>query len=114
MNLSEAKRAWLITDTHLGVRNSSQEWLQIMKEFFYDFFIPLVKKEKKPGDILIHCGDVFDSRHSLNLFVLNEAIQIFEDLSKISFAFALARQGTQYSWSLILKKLTFFNAYLIS
>lgn len=83
MDLSTHKRAWMITDTHLGVRNSSLEWLEIMKEYFYDFFIPLLKKEKKEGDFLIHLGDVFDSRHSLNLLVMNEGLTIFEEISKI-------------------------------
>ena len=73
----------MITDTHLGVRNSSVEWLEIMKEYFHNFFIPLLKKEKKEGDFLIHLGDVFDSRHSLNLLVMNEGISIFEEISKI-------------------------------
>jgi DNA repair exonuclease SbcCD nuclease subunit len=82
-DLSNYKRAWMITDTHLGVRNSSTEWLEIMKEYFYDFFIPLLKREKKPGDFLVHVGDVFDSRHSLNLLVMNEGINIFEEISKV-------------------------------
>jgi len=83
MDLSKCKRAWMITDTHLGVRNGSTEWLEIMKEYFHDFFIPLIKKEKKEGDFLIHLGDVFDSRHSLNLLVMNEGLSIFEEISKI-------------------------------
>lgn len=73
----------MITDTHFGVRNSSIEWLDIMKEYFYDFFIPLLKREKKEGDFLVHVGDVFDSRHSLNLLVMNEGISVFEEISKV-------------------------------
>lgn len=83
MDLSKYKRAFLITDTHIGVRNSSVEWLDITKEYFYKFFIPLLKKEKRDGDFLIHVGDVFDSRHSLNLFALNLALEVFEEISKI-------------------------------
>ena len=83
MDLKNYKRAWMITDTHLGVRNNSIEWLEIMKEYFQNFFIPLLKREKKEGDFLVHVGDVFDSRHSLNLLVMNEGISIFEEISKI-------------------------------
>ena len=83
MDLSKYKRSWILADTHLGVRNSSIEWLEIMKEYFHDFFIPLLKREKKDGDFLIHLGDVFDSRHSLNLLIMNEGISIFEEISKI-------------------------------
>ena len=77
------KRAFCIGDTHLGVRNGSVEWLDIMKEYFYGFFIPLLRKESRPGDFLIHVGDVFDSRHSLNLLIMNEGMDIFEQIAKI-------------------------------
>jgi DNA repair exonuclease SbcCD nuclease subunit len=83
MNLENYNRAFMITDTHLGVRNSSTEWLDIMKSYFYDFFIPLLKSEKREGDFLIHLGDVFDSRHSLNLLVMNDGLTIFEEIAKI-------------------------------
>ena len=83
MDLKNYKRAWMITDTHLGVRNNSIEWLDIMKEYFQNFFIQLLKREKKEGDFLVHVGDVFDSRHSLNLLVMNEGISIFEEISRI-------------------------------
>lgn len=76
-------RCWLITDTHLGIKNSSNEWIEIHREFFYDWFFPLVRKNYKEGDILIHLGDLFDSRQSLNLKVLNMVIEIFEELSSI-------------------------------
>ena len=83
LNTNNIKRAFLISDTHFGVRNSAFEWLDIIKEYFYDYFIPLLKSESKEGDILIHCGDVFDSRHSLNLFAMNLAMEIFEEIAKI-------------------------------
>lgn len=79
----ELKRAWIISDTHFGVRNSSQEWLEIMKDYFQNFFLPLLRREGKPGDFVMHCGDVFDSRHSLNLLVMNEAMHIFEQMAEI-------------------------------
>ena len=84
MDLTNHKRAWMITDTHLGVRNGSIEWLEIMKEYFNNFFIPLLKREKQEGDFLVHVGDVFDSRHSLNLLIMNEGITIFEEIAKMN------------------------------
>jgi DNA repair exonuclease SbcCD nuclease subunit len=76
-------RCWLITDTHFGIKNSSNEWIDIQKSFFYDWFLPIVRDNYKDGDILIHLGDLFDSRQSINLRVLNMGIDLFEDLSKI-------------------------------
>ena len=83
MDSSKIKRVWMITDTHLGVRNSSEDWIQIMRKYFFEWFIPLVKKEYKPGDALVHLGDVYDSRQSINLKVLNLCVEIFSELSKI-------------------------------
>jgi DNA repair exonuclease SbcCD nuclease subunit len=76
-------RIWFITDTHLGIRNSSNTWIEIMEDYFHNFFIPLVEKHWKPGDVLFHLGDVYDSRQSINLRVLNSGVNIFEKLSKI-------------------------------
>jgi len=83
MDKIDAKRIWLITDTHFGVRNNSGEWMEIISEYFNDWFIPLVKKNYQPGDILVHLGDVYDSRQSLNLKVLNLGIDVFEKLSEV-------------------------------
>jgi DNA repair exonuclease SbcCD nuclease subunit len=77
------KRAIIISDTHLGARSNSMEWLDMMKDWFYEDFIVKVKEIYQPGDILIHCGDVFDNRQSVNLLVLHEGIRLFEELSRI-------------------------------
>lgn len=77
------KRAFLVTDTHFGVRNNSVEWMDIQKDYFYNFLIPLIKKELRDGDVLIHLGDVFDSRQAINLRVLDLSMEIFETISKI-------------------------------
>lgn len=83
MNLSQAKRVFLISDTHFGCRANSREWLNVIKDYFYNFFIPFVIENYKEGDVLFHLGDMFDNRQSVNLFVLKEVIDIFEKLSEI-------------------------------
>jgi DNA repair exonuclease SbcCD nuclease subunit len=83
LNFPDIKRVIFITDTHLGVRNNSNDWIQIHEDYFKNWFIPLCKKIYRPGDCLVHLGDVYDSRQSLNLKVLNLGIEIFEELSKI-------------------------------
>lgn len=79
----EAKRVWFITDTHLGVRNNSNEWLDQMREYFFDWFFPLVEKHYQTGDILVHLGDYFDSRQSINLKVLDLGVEIAEKASSV-------------------------------
>ena len=78
-----AKRVWFITDTHLGVRNNSNEWIDYIRDYFFNWFFPLVRKNYQPGDVLFHLGDFFDSRQSLNLKVLNLGIEIAEEMSSI-------------------------------
>lgn len=83
METNEIKRAWIISDTHFGARNNSVEWLNNMIAYFEDFFIPKVKENYKKGDILIHCGDVYDNRQSVNLLVLHRTISLFEKFREI-------------------------------
>ena len=80
---NKAKRVFFITDTHLGVRNNSNEWIDLIRSYFFDWFFPLVRKEWKPGDVLIHLGDFYDSRQSVNLKVLNLGVDVAEEFSKI-------------------------------
>jgi len=79
----DAKRVWLVSDTHFGVRSNSREWMDIMENFFMNQFIPLLKEHGRPGDIVVHCGDTFDSRQSINLYVMNKAIHIMEAITNI-------------------------------
>ena len=83
MKEKDVKRIWFITDTHLGVRNNSNDWIEIIRDYFFNWFFPLVRENYKPGDVLFHLGDFFDSRQSINLKVLNLGIEISEELSKI-------------------------------
>ncbi len=77
------KRIFMISDTHLGCRSNSVLWLNIIEDYFFNFFIPFAKENYKPGDVLFHLGDVFDNRQSLNLAAQNLGIRVFEELSNI-------------------------------
>lgn len=76
-------RAFIIADTHLGMRSSSVEWLEMVVDWFATDFIPKAKALARPGDILVHCGDVFDNRQSINLLVQNRGMWIIEELAKV-------------------------------
>lgn len=81
-HVPSATRIWFISDTHLGVRNNSSEWIDIIDEYFDQFFFPTVQENIQPGDILVHAGDFYDSRQSVNLRVLDQGIRISERLAK--------------------------------
>lgn len=75
-------RTWVTTDSHFGKYNT-KVWADIQFDYYYNFFIPTVKKNMVEGDILIHCGDVFDNRNIVDISILNRTIDLFEDLLKI-------------------------------
>jgi DNA repair exonuclease SbcCD nuclease subunit len=54
-----------------------------MRDYFFNWFFPLVRKNYKKGDILIHCGDFYDSRQSINLKVLNLGVEVAEEMANI-------------------------------
>ncbi len=83
MKNEQVKRIWFITDTHLGVRNNSNDWIENIRDYFFNWFFPLVKENYRPGDILLHLGDFFDSRQSINLRVLNLGVEIAEEMSRL-------------------------------
>ena len=79
-------RIFMIGDTHLalGFPNKSEKWLNTHKEYFNKFLFPLLRKEVKEGDIIIHLGDLFDNRNIIPIDILNFGLEIVEELSKIA------------------------------
>jgi DNA repair exonuclease SbcCD nuclease subunit len=54
----------LITDTHYGVRKGSRLFQDYFEEFYKNIFFPTLESEKI--DTVIHMGDAFDSRKSID------------------------------------------------
>lgn len=79
----DCDKIFIVTDTHFGARGNSIEWLDTMMDYFENDFIPSIKNKIGPKDILIHSGDVFDNRQSLNLQVLTRTVALFAKLSNI-------------------------------
>lgn len=81
-----SNKIFLIGDTHIGLGypNTTDKWHKIHIEYFKDFLIPLLKKEVKEGDIIIHLGDLFDNRNIIPINLLNYGMDIVEEISKIA------------------------------
>jgi calcineurin-like phosphoesterase family protein len=79
-------KIFLIGDTHLslGFPNKVDKWFKVHQEYFSKFLIPLLKREVKPGDIIVHLGDLFDNRNVIPINILNYGIDIVEEISKIA------------------------------
>jgi len=77
-------KVFITTDWHFGVYlNNLDKWLDMMEDYFYNSFIPYIKENSKPGDILIHCGDLYDNRTSIPIIASYKAEKILLELSKI-------------------------------
>lgn len=76
----------LIGDSHIGLGypNNVDKWYNVHRQYFKDFLIPLLKKEVKPGDIIIHLGDLFDNRNVIPINLLNYTMDIVDEISKIA------------------------------
>ena len=74
-------RVAVITDTHYGARKGSTHLHNYFQLFYDNIFFPTLEREKI--DTVIHMGDVFDSRKSIDYQSLEWAKQVvFEPLRK--------------------------------
>ena len=79
-------KIYMIGDTHisLGYPNKTDKWFKVHQEYFSKFLIPLLKERVKPGDIIIHLGDLFDNRNVIPINLLNYGMDVVEEISKIA------------------------------
>lgn len=77
-------KLWILSDTHFGKYSvDSDKWLNNMRSYFWDFFIPIIKDKAKSNDKFIFLGDLFDNRTSIDMRAITLAVELFEELSKI-------------------------------
>lgn len=70
----------VINDTHCGVRNSSDIFIEYQERFYNDVFFPyLLENEIKN---IIHLGDYYDHRKYINFKALNSNRRVFLDKLK--------------------------------
>ena len=63
----------IVTDTHLGLYQDTDKWLDIVLQFFKDVVVYCHKNDIKE---IFHLGDFFDNRKSLNTKTLHAAHRI--------------------------------------
>ncbi len=68
-------KAALITDTHFGARNDSQQFLKFFDKFYTNEFFPYL--EKNNIKTIFHLGDIVDRRKFINYVTLREFHRIF-------------------------------------
>lgn len=92
-------RIFMLSDTHFGVFPTRGEaWLEMMLDYMDRFFLPILQKHAKPGDVCIHLGDLFDNRNSINVKVLNHAVAVVEKIAAILPVYMLV--GNHDMWAM--------------
>lgn len=76
-------KLFLLGDIHLGIHTLKLDtFLDISKDYFFNFYFPLLKEHYKEGDRFFILGDIFDNRSHLNLKVITYALDIFDWLEE--------------------------------
>lgn len=65
----------VLNDTHIGVRNSSEAFIDYQKRFFEEVFFPYVDKHNIK--IILHLGDLYDNRKYINFKALHASRKYF-------------------------------------
>ena len=71
----------LVTDLHFGVHRNSETHLESQKRFFYGQLIPYLKDSDIKNMIIP--GDIFDSRNTINVKIMNEVYNLFYELDQM-------------------------------
>lgn len=88
----------ILSDTHFGIKQNSITWMNSQVNFLYNEFIPYIKELSKKERIqVIHCGDVFDSRSSINPFIATNVRKAFEEIASICPVWIVAGNHDFYS-----------------
>jgi DNA repair exonuclease SbcCD nuclease subunit len=67
----------MLNDTHAGVRNSSDIFMDYQEQFYRDVFFPYLLENNITQ--ILHLGDYYDNRKTINFKALNHNRQIFLD-----------------------------------
>lgn len=67
----------ILNDTHAGIRNSSEIFMDYQERFYSEIFFPYL--EKNSINKILHLGDYYENRTSINFKALNHNRRIFLD-----------------------------------
>ncbi len=77
----------IITDLHFGVNGNSDMMLDSQERYFKEEFVPYIKENKL--DFLVIAGDLFENQNSINVKVLNKAVEIIEEIASVVSTYVL-------------------------
>jgi len=96
MQINKVGKIYLVGDLHFGVDANSIVWLNHQKRFFNDILIPYIKETVQPGDILFQFGDIFETKHQINVNIFNNVMDLFYELAKLIPVYVLIGNHDTY------------------
>ena len=102
-------RIWILNNTRFGYKNNSKEWSKTQFDYFYNFYIPFLQKNKKEGDIIIHLGNFFNNSESINTSILNLSLDLISTITKIIPMYLMVGENDRPTQDNIINTLNIFK-----
>ena len=72
----------IITDTHFGRKNNSINFLRSQMTFFDQLIQKISKLPAGTRFDIVHCGDIFESRSTVGVYILDSVMDMFRNMIK--------------------------------
>lgn len=72
----------IITDTHFGRKNNSINFLRSQMTFFDQLIQKISKIPVGTRFDIVHCGDIFESRSTVGVYILDSVMDMFRNMIK--------------------------------
>jgi hypothetical protein len=89
------------TNFNLSKNLSNKDWLKNMYNYYYNEFVPYLKDNVKPNDILIHLGNLLCKTKSIDLNVLKFVQTLFEKISEILPIYIISGENDSLSLNIL-------------
>ena len=97
-------KIFIISNTQFGYKGIVNEQVS----YFIEKIIPFIKKMYRNGDIFVHGGNIFNNKKNVNMDVINDVMNIFEEISKIIPIYIIKSKNDELS-ILLLKRIKNVN-----
>jgi hypothetical protein len=96
-------KIFIISNTNFGISKniSSKEWSKNINNYFYDEFIPYLKNNVEPNDILIHLGNFLHKSKSIELNTIKFIQDLFENISNILPVYIIEGENDNLSLNIL-------------
>jgi DNA repair exonuclease SbcCD nuclease subunit len=77
---------FLVGDTHIGLGypNSVDRWHRVHQQYFSEFLLPLLRREVREGDVIVHLGDLFDNRNVIPINLMVFGMTVVEEMAALA------------------------------